>query len=101
MDRARGELFHELVVGALDLGVGLDERLKPFFAFESFGTGVSPALSALTLLPRLPWPVWSGRCPVRYCLVRALVGLDMRRNLRYFTRKVSVALESFGILRDT
>jgi hypothetical protein len=63
VDRARGELFHELVVGALDLGVGLDERLKPFFAFESFGTGVSPALSALTLLPRLPWPVWSGRCP--------------------------------------
>jgi hypothetical protein len=38
---------------------------------------------------------------VRYRAVRASVGQHMRRNLRYFTRKVSVAFESFGILRVT
>ena len=122
---------------------------------------VSPDLSALTLLPRLPWPVWSGRCPgaiprgarfgrpgheakfallhagvlgrvpvfwhfschltsppspysrgyhgpfgvraapVRYRAVRASVGRDTRRNLRYFTPVFSVAFQSFGILRVT
>ena len=46
-------------------------------------------------------PFGAGAAPVRYRAVRALVGLDMRRNLRYFTRKVSVAFESFGILRVT
>ena len=39
--------------------------------------------------------------PVRCCAVRALVGLDMRRNLRYFTPVFSVAFQSFGIFRVT
>jgi len=30
-----------------------------------------------------------------------LVGLDVRRNLRYFTPVFSVAFESFGIFRVT
>jgi hypothetical protein len=62
---------------------------------------VSPDLSALTLLPRLPWRIGVRAAPVRYRAVRASVGQHMRRNLRYFTRKVSVAFESFGILRVT
>ena len=39
--------------------------------------------------------------PVRYRAVGALVGLDVRRNLRYFTPVFSVAFESFGIFRVT
>jgi len=39
--------------------------------------------------------------PVRYRAVRALVGLDMRRNVRYFTPVFSVAFGSFGIFRVT
>ena len=39
--------------------------------------------------------------PVRYCAVRALVGLDMRRNLREFTPVFLVAFDSFGIFRVT
>ena len=46
-------------------------------------------------------PFGAGAAPVRYRVVRALVGLDMRRNLRYFTPVFSVAFESFGIFRVT
>ena len=38
---------------------------------------------------------------MRYRVVRALVGLDMRRNVRNFPPVFSVAFESFGILRVT
>ena len=38
-------------------------------------------------------PFGAGAAPVRYRAVRALVGLDMRRNLRYFTPVFSVAFE--------
>ena len=43
----------------------------------------------------------SRTAPVRCSAVRAWVGLDMRRNLRYFTPVFSVAFESFGIFRVT
>ena len=46
-------------------------------------------------------PFGAGAAPVRYRAVRASVGLDMRRNLRYFTPVFSVAFQSFGIFRVT
>ena len=46
-------------------------------------------------------PFGARAAPVRYRAVGALVGLDVRRNLRYFTPVFSVAFQSFGILRVT
>ena len=46
-------------------------------------------------------PFGARAAPVRYRAVRASVGLDMRRNLRYFTPVFSVAFQSFGIFRVT
>ena len=46
-------------------------------------------------------PFGARAAPVRYRAVGALVGLDVRRNLRYFTPVFSVAFESFGIFRVT
>ena len=46
-------------------------------------------------------PFGAGAAPVRYRAVRALVGLDMRRNVRNFPPVFSVAFESFGIFRVT
>jgi hypothetical protein len=81
-------------VGAL---VGLDVRrnlryFTPVFsvAFESFG------------IFRVTWPLRHGpfgarAAPVRYRAVRAVIGLDVRRNLRYFTPVFSVAFEGHGV----
>ena len=62
---------------------------------------VSPDLSASPYSRGYHGPFGAGAAPVRYRAVRASVGLDMRRNLRYFTPVFSVAFQSFGILRVT